>query len=413
MPLLQEKICSNHLMRAKHRKGPKIALMRAALTGLFMVASLGHATAQVSLNPMLKVEAEQAGFPALAAAVVSKGKLVATGVAGTRRAGTLIPVEANDRFHIGSDTKAMTSLLAAMLIEEGKLDWNTPLAEVFPELAASMDMGVRRVTMEQLMSHSSGFPADTPAFVDLIAKATVQPGNLDAQRYWLFEQVASQPLSSEPGSSFAYSNLGYTVLGTVIERRAGKSWEELITERIFNPLGLSTAGIGPQASLGRIDAPLGHNIVDGKNIAVLSGPQADNPLVIGPAGTVHLSVQDFARWGGWMAGLGKRPPYLAKPETLKRLIKPVIATTAAATAATTVAGGAEYAMGWGSINVPWTTYPLPFHGGSNGMNKAYIWIDTQRDAAIVVMTNVAAPNSDAVTLALGGKLYARFIAPRK
>ena len=400
--------------KSRAKRASKInAHLRTLLAGLCAVLCMGQAQAQVSLNALLKVEVAQAGLPAMAAAVVSKGRLVATGVAGTRRAGQDIPVMANDRFHLGSDTKAMTALLAAMMIDEGKLRWDSTLAEVFPELAVSMDAGVRRVTITQLLSHSSGLPSDNADFEALLAKVQEVPGNLNDQRYWMLQQVAGKPLMTEPGTAWAYSNLGYTVVGAVIERVSGTSWEELITERIFKPLDLKTAGIGPQATVGKVDAPLGHRLENGKLIAILSSPQADNPLVIGPAGTAHMSVNDFARWGGWMAGQGKRPPHLVKAETMKKLVTPVIATGVSSTSNTTVAGAAEYALGWGIQNMSWTSHPIAFHGGSNGMNKADIWIDTQSDAAIVVMTNARLPTTDDAALRVGGKLYARFIAPRK
>src|SRR6266849_3624218 len=72
-------------------------------------------------------------LPALAAAVVKDGKIVAVGAVGTRKAGATAPVTVHDRFHLGSDTKAMTALLAAMFVEEGKLRWDTTVAAVFPE----------------------------------------------------------------------------------------------------------------------------------------------------------------------------------------------------------------------------------------------------------------------------------------
>ncbi|MES2360715.1 MAG: serine hydrolase domain-containing protein [Pseudomonadota bacterium] len=383
---------------------------RMLLAALCLLACMGAARAQASLDAALKAEAQQAGFPALAAAVVHEGRLMAAGAAGTRRIGTNTPVTRNDRFHIGSDTKAMTSLLAAMMVEGGKLQWDSTLAQVFPELAAGMDDGVKRVTLSQLLSHTSGLPSDDADFDALLAKAVLQPGNLDDQRYWMVQQVATRPLAKEPGASFAYSNLGYTLVGAMVERVGGKSWEELMVERIFTPLRLTTAGMGPQATLGRIDAPLGHAMVDGKLKAMLSGPQGDNPLIIGPAGTVHMSVLDFARWGGWMAGQGKRAPFLVKPETLKKIMTPVISMSAASTASTTVSGAAQYALGWGSTKMAWTAYPVAFHGGSNGMNKAYIWVDTQRDAAVVVMTNVATPNTDDVMQKMAGKIYGRYVA---
>ena len=90
------------------------------------------AGAQTSLNELLTPYLARYHLPALAAAVVQDGKVIASGAVGTRRAGTDIPVTIKDRFHLGSDTKAMTALLAAMLVEEGKLRWDSTVAEVFP-----------------------------------------------------------------------------------------------------------------------------------------------------------------------------------------------------------------------------------------------------------------------------------------
>jgi CubicO group peptidase (beta-lactamase class C family) len=85
----------------------------------------------------------------------------------------------------------------------------------------------------------------------------------------------------------------------MLERAGGKTWEELVVERVFGPLGLRSAGFGPQAGLGCVDAPLGHLVgADGTPKPMLAGPNGDNPAVIGPAGTVHLSILDFARWAG-------------------------------------------------------------------------------------------------------------------
>src|SRR5205085_11975931 len=104
---------------------------------------------------------------------------------------------------------------------------------------------VRRVTLEQLLSHTSGL-RDDEAFLGLVDKATLRDGNLDEMRAWLVEQRVKSPLGSGPPAKFAYSNLGYVVAGVILERKAGKTWEELVTQRVFTPLGLGTAGLGPQ-----------------------------------------------------------------------------------------------------------------------------------------------------------------------
>ena len=116
------------------------------LTLAITFGAVGIVDAQTSLNDLLTPYLAGYDLPALAAAVVQDGKVIASGAVGTRRAGADIPVTINDRFHIGSDTKAMTALLAAMLVEENKLRWDSTVAEVFPELAATMTPGLRGVT---------------------------------------------------------------------------------------------------------------------------------------------------------------------------------------------------------------------------------------------------------------------------
>lgn len=373
----------------------------------------GTANAQKSLDSMLTPYLSQYNLPAIAAAVVKDGKVISAGAVGTRRMGVKIPVTINDRFHIGSDTKAMTALLAAMMVEEGKLRWDATVAELFPALADKMDPGLRSVTLTQLLSHTSGIPSDNKDFIDLFFAALSREGNLDELRYWLVSEWSRKPLESSPGTKFAYSNMGYTMVGAIIERAGGKTWEELITERIFQPLKLRTAGLGPQASLGKIDAPLGHAVVDGKVKVFFAGPNGDVPPIIGPAGNVHMSILDFARWAGWNAGEGKRGPKLVKPETMRKLHTPVITMPEKKNAPPGTPPGGKYALGWGEVYPDWAPYPLLQHGGSNTMNLAKIWIDTKRDFAMVMITNIGGEKADEALNALVVELYKAFAEKKR
>lgn len=375
---------------------------------LTLGSALSAARAETSLDTELKPYLAKYGLPALAAAVVKDGKILAAGAVGTRRAGAELPVTIHDRFHLGSDTKAMTALLAAMLVEEGKLRWDSTVGEVFPELAKEMDAKLRGVTLVQLLSHSSGIPSDNKTSDDLMSKAMLQDGNLDEMRYWLVKRWVKVPLEGEPGKKFAYSNMGYTLAGAIIERIGGKTWDEQITERVFTPLGLKTAGLGCQASLGRIDAPLGHKIVDGKPKAFLAGPNGDNPPVLGPAGIAHMSVLDFARWAGWNAGQGKRGPKLVRPDTLKKLHTMVVSMPKKKDASPGTPSHGKYGLGWGEIPVEWAPEPLLFHGGSNEMNLAHIWVDPKRDFAMVVVTNIGGKTAEEALFALAPVLFAQF-----
>lgn len=363
----------------------------------------------VSLDALLRPYLARHNLPALAAAVVLNGAIVASGAVGTRRVGTDTPVTLQDRFHIGSDTKAMTALVAAIFVEAGKLRWDSTVAEVFPELVDGMVPDLRGVTLEQLLSHTSGIPSDNAAFTNLILQSFGQEGNLDDLRYWLVKQWRAQPLESKPGTRFAYSNVGYTLAGAVLERTGKATWEELVVAQVFRPFAFETAGFGPQASLGRVDAPLGHLAESGAKLkAMLAGPNGDNPLILGPAGTVHLSILEFATWAGWNAGEGRRGPALVRPETLRKLHTKVIEMPPRPDAPPGTPSQGAYGLGWGIATLPYSPEPFVTHNGSNGMNLAVIMLQPARDFAMVLATNVGTPAADQGLKAVAEQFYRAF-----
>jgi CubicO group peptidase (beta-lactamase class C family) len=402
-------------MREKRmfRKGLAVTVAVVALVAQSIEAPRAQSARHgvgASLNGTLDPIRARFELPALAAAVVQNGKIVASGAVGTRRAGAAIPVTVGDRFHIGSDTKAMTSLVAAMLVESAKIQWDSTVEEVFPELAATMDSDVKAVTLAQLLSHSSGIPSDNEAHDKLLQESFAQERkNLDEVRYWLIGELVKQPLQSKPGTRFAYANMGYVLAGAMLERVSGKTWEELIIERVFEPLGLKSAGLGAQSTLGRVDAPLGHAVLpDGTLKPMLAGPSGDNPEVLGPAGTAHMSVLDLATWAAWSSGEGKRGPRLVRPETLRKLHTPVIDMPTKPDAPVGTPSAGSYGFGWVTVTPPFAHEPFLFHGGSNQMNVAYIMVQPKRDFGIVMMTNAGGTKADQAMLALGEALYERF-----
>jgi CubicO group peptidase (beta-lactamase class C family) len=141
---------------------------------------------------------------------------------------------------------------------------------------------------------------------------------------------------------------------------------------------------------------------------MLAGPNGDNPAVIGPAGTVHLSILDFARWAGWHAGEGRRGPALVRPETLRRLHTKVVEMPPRPDAAPGTPSQGGYALGWGVMSVPYAPEPFLAHGGSNTMNLAFIMVQPARDWGVVLATNVGGARADQALQALAEELYRRF-----
>jgi CubicO group peptidase (beta-lactamase class C family) len=375
-----------------------------AIIGLAVLPTWGAEPRSLDrvLDPYLK----EFGLPALAAAVFQNGSIVASGAVGTRRAGLQIPVTINDRFHIGSDSKAFTSVLAGQFVQKGQLKWNSTPADVFPELKAAMNAEFAKITLEQLLSHSSGL--SDKSIIDLIYRSYQQDGNMDEVRYWMVKETASRPLDHPRGSKFDYSNLGYVVAGAMLERVGHASWEEMVEARIFRPMDLKSAGFGPQASLGKVDAPLGHLLVNGKAKAMLAGPNGDNPIILGPAGTIHMSVLDFAKWVAWNAGEGKRGPDLVSAEVLKKIHTPFVSTGAREGAAPGTPKTGGYALGWGSVQESWAAAPSITHSGSNTLNLATATFWPGTDFGFVMVTNLSGKPADEALRKLAAELNKEF-----
>jgi len=361
-----------------------------------------------SLDPVLTPYLQEFGLPALAAAVFHNGTIVAAGAVGTRRAGTQIPVTIHDKFHIGSDSKAFTATMAGQFVQEGKLRWDSTPADVFPELKPGMDPEFAKIRLDQLLSHSSGL--SDKALGDLLGRSFLQEGNMNEVRYWMVKETAGKALDHPRGSRFDYCNLCYVIAGAMLERIGKATWEEMVGERIFRPMDLTSAGFGPQASIGLVDQPLGHRIVDGKPEAMLAGPNGDNPIILGPAGTIHMSVLDFAKWVSWNAGEGKRGPALVSAETLKKLHTPIISTGVRADAPPGTPKTGGYAFGWGSVQESWAKGPSVTHTGSNNLNLATVMFWPGTDFGFVMMTNIGGKPADGALRKLAEQLYKQFAA---
>jgi CubicO group peptidase (beta-lactamase class C family) len=338
----------------------------------------------------LKPIVAKSNLPGMAALVIEGDHVTMQGAAGVRWRGGGGPVTINDQFHIGSDTKAMTATLCAMLVEEGKLKWDTTLADVFPKLAPKMNEGFRTCTLRNLLTNRGGCPGDLTT-LPIWRKLWSMNDKPFASRQALLEAITAQPPIAPPGTKFEYSNANFALAGHMAEEVMHTPWEKLMTERLFKPLGMKSAGFGaPQGN-----QPRGH-LASGKPVDPKS-PQADNPSGIGPAGTVHCSLPDWAKFVSLHLTRGASHPGLLKPETFDILHK------AEGT------GDDAYAMGWIVAPRGWARGATLSHAGSNTMWFCIVWIAPKRNVAVLAATNEAGPAApgacdEAVTLLLQKQL---------
>ena len=174
-----------------------------------------------ALDDVLEPIRSRHELPALAGAVALGDKLAAIGAVGVRKHGAPARVTAGDRFHLGSLTKSMTATLVGVLVEEGKLSWDTTIGAVFPELKEKIRPEYLPVTIAQLLTHRGGLPEDqTPDA--LFFKLRFIRGPIREQRRRVVEAVLAVPPAATPGAKMLYSNHGYVVAGAMVEAVAGE-----------------------------------------------------------------------------------------------------------------------------------------------------------------------------------------------
>jgi len=223
-------------------------------------------------------------------------------------------------------------------------------------------------------THRGGSPGDLTKD-DLWGKLWQHKGKPTSARRLLLQGVTSKPPEAPPGEKYIYSNAGSSIASPMAEKVTGKSWEDLTREKIFLPLGMTTAGFGAPGTRAKNDQPRGHKR-DGSPVE--PGPAADNPVAIGPAGIVHCSIGDWAKFAA--ANLPSAKAKLVKPHTLAKLHTPVHPGS----------GEPPYAMGWiVADNQPWAGGPALTHAGRNTMWMAVAWIAPKRDFAVLVACNQA------------------------
>lgn len=359
-----------------HRALVAAVLMIALASSVRMPAADSSTRNDPRISASLDAIRLKHSFPALGGAIVTSHGLQAAGVAGVRKAGADVAATVDDLWHLGSDTKAMTAVVIAKLVEQKKLTWQTTVGEVFGTRVASAPDAFRQITLLQLLSHRAGLAAN----IDWQSAAKA-PGSAREQRQAALQTIASTPLSSPPGSKYEYSNLGFVVAAMMAEARADRAWEDMIHAMVFDPLGMASCGFGGLGTPGQVDQPWPHR-ANGRPMPS-NGPDVDNPEVMGPAGTVHCSLADWAKFvADQLAGLEGHDGLL-QATTYAQMHEPQF--------------GGDYASGWLVTSRDWGGGTVYTHNGSNTMNFATVWMAPSRDFAVLVVTNRGGDDAQRVT----------------
>jgi CubicO group peptidase (beta-lactamase class C family) len=222
-----------------------------------------------------------------AAVAVSQGGELAEAAAGVLNRNTGVSATADSTFQIGSVTKVWTAALVMQLVDDGLVALDAPVRRYLPDFAVADEQVGEAVTVRQLLSHTGGFAGDL--FED------TGPGDDALDRYLAYLAKAATTVH-EPGAMFSYSNSGYCVLGAIVARLRGGTWESVVRERLIGPLGAERMALSAgEAILFR--TAVGHTKAPGAGELTVF-PRWVMPRSNAPAGaTMCAAPRDLIRFG--------------------------------------------------------------------------------------------------------------------
>ncbi len=318
------------------------------------------------------------------ALVAENGKVIYKGGFGMANMEWQIPNTPDTKFRLGSITKQFTAMLTLQLVEQGKIKLDGKISDYLPDYRK--DIG-EKVTVHHLLTHTSGIPSYTsqPGFFANVSRNPYKVGDF-------VKTYASGNLEFEPGTKYSYNNSGYFLLGAIIERITGKTYEQALKEMIFDPLGMKNTGydhhdtIMPKRASGYAKTRSGYT-----NAAYLdmSIPYA--------AGSMYSTVEDLYLWDQALY-----TDKLITPQTKELMYKPFLE---------------NYAYGWGITKASFKLDDQPVtvitHGGGiNGFTTTIVRFPKEKNL-IVILDNTGSSNLNRLSDRLAKIIYNQPYEPLK
>ena len=265
------------------------------------------------LSSEMDQKREEWGVPGCAIGIVSGEKVIFSKGLGTSRLGEDTAVTVETLFPIASATKSFTAMCLALLVEDGKLEWDTPICEYWPEFQLYDPLATARITTRDLLCHRSGLPRH-----DLVWY------NTSLTREQLMKRLSYLEPTVDFRYSYQYQNLMYTAAGHLVERLSGTSWEAFVKERMLNPLQMNHTHFSVLAAqqTGSVAKPYMM-----KAGCAVEMPYLNNEA-IGPAGSMISSLEDMTKWLSYhIQGVLPDGQPLVAPHLLKEMYTPQIVST--------------------------------------------------------------------------------------
>ena len=355
----------------------RTAIGIALLVAGFQTAVHAQDVAAAKVDELVKTEMKLQRIPGLSLAVVKDGQIVLAKGYGFANVEHQVPAKAETIFQSGSMGKQFTAMAVMMLVEAGKLSLSDPIIKFFPDSPASW----KNITVRHLLAHTAG--------------TTDYPRDFDFRRDYtedeLLKRAQSVPLAFQPGEKWSYSNLGYVLLGLLIHKASGQFYGDYLQERVFQPLGMTTARIISEADIVPNRAA-GYQLVNGE----LKNQNWVSPTLNTTAdGALYLTVYDMAKWDAALY--------------TEKLVKKESLTTMWTPAKLNSGKNESYGFGWALDEV--RGHRRVEHGGTWQGFKSYIVRYVDDKLTVIVFANLRQANPSRIAQKVAGIYNAELVSP--
>jgi beta-lactamase class C len=321
---------------------------------------------------------DRTNSPGAAIAIVKDSTVLYIRGFGVKTAGTKDSVNVQTVFRLASVSKCFASFLTGTLVEDGVLHWDDKVVTYVSDFALKSDQQTRQINLTHVLSHTTGLPYHT--YTNLVEEG------LDLKT--LLEKLKEVNLSSEPGQEYSYQNVAYSVIGEVIQKATGKSYEEKMKEDVFTPLHMKNASMDYKTLMANKNIARPHRMAKRKWMPTRIN---DTYYNVAPAGGINASISDMAEW--MKALLGHRE-HVIKKQTLQHLYSPAVAARSKNRNYAKMERGSKsyYGLGWRILHYPADT--LIYHGGYVTGFRSEVALNPGKDIAICILANAPGELAD-------------------
>ena len=355
-----------------------IILFILSCTGQEAGQDIRSRTRNIDIDSLILAQFNNYDIPAIAVGIFDTDSVVVYAY-GIRNTIDRSPVQTNDRFHIGSCTKAITSFIAARLVEKGLIEWDTRIIDILPDISGSINPYYTDKTLADILSHRAGIQPFTSAIEFRGIPDSIINNEKSKERQLFSKWVLTKSPSIDEDKKHVYSNAGYSVAATMLEQVSGKTWEILVEEEFFDVFSIS--GFLGHPDINDINQPHGHiepvrwGIGDSNELTPIPDSLYYNLRFIQPAGDISLSVNDHAVFLMEILKALRNNGSKLKQETYDYMFFEYD----------------DYSMGWGKFKNNIIQYLS--HDGSDGTFYCRVLISREKKYGVVVMSNAGNENT--------------------